>query len=62
MSQDLAQVVPAFAADVAVKRLGSPQVVLSTAHRDAAGQRLFESLGFQPTMLEMTLQFSEATR
>jgi ribosomal protein S18 acetylase RimI-like enzyme len=42
--------------------LGAPQVVLSTAHRNDAGQLLFASLGFLPTMVEMTLQLSEVTR
>ncbi|WP_261331470.1 GNAT family N-acetyltransferase [Rhizobium leguminosarum] len=37
-------------------RLGASQVVLSTAHRNDAGQRLFASMGFEPTMVEMTLQ------
>ncbi|EJJ26160.1 GNAT family N-acetyltransferase [Rhizobium sp. CF142] len=41
-----------------LRALGAQQVVLSTAHRNDAGQRLFESLGFLPTMIEMTLQLN----
>jgi ribosomal protein S18 acetylase RimI-like enzyme len=33
---------------------GARQVVLSTAERNAAAQRLFASYGFRPTMIEMT--------
>jgi len=33
---------------------GAPQVVLWTAERNEAGQRLFVRAGFRPTMLEMT--------
>jgi ribosomal protein S18 acetylase RimI-like enzyme len=33
---------------------GAPRVVLSTAARNEAAQRLFLSAGFRPTMLEMT--------
>jgi ribosomal protein S18 acetylase RimI-like enzyme len=32
----------------------APRVVLSTAQRNEAGQRLFASAGFRPTMIEMT--------
>jgi ribosomal protein S18 acetylase RimI-like enzyme len=39
-----------------LKKLGAPQVVLSTARQNDEGQRLFASLGFAPTMVEMTLQ------
>jgi ribosomal protein S18 acetylase RimI-like enzyme len=35
---------------------GATQIVLSTAHRNDDGQRLFASMGFEPTMVEMTLQ------
>lgn len=35
-------------------RRGATQIVLSTAHRNVAGQRLFASAGFEPTMVEMT--------
>ena len=34
--------------------LGAPRVVLSTAARNTAAQRLFQKLGFRTTMLEMT--------
>ena len=33
---------------------GAPRIVLSTAARNVAAQRLFERAGFRPTMLEMT--------
>ena len=33
---------------------GATQVVLFTAARNHAAQRLFESLGFRQTMIEMT--------
>ena len=33
---------------------GAPRVVLGTAERNAAAQRLFERLGFRRTMIEMT--------
>ena len=35
-------------------RLGAPRVVLSTAERNEAAQRLFLGAGFRPTMREMT--------
>lgn len=38
----------------ALSRLGAPQIVLSTAHRNEVAQRLFLSAGFRPTMVEMT--------
>lgn len=34
--------------------MGAPRVVLHTATQNAAGQRLFEKLGFRRTMVEMT--------
>ena len=34
--------------------MGAPRVVLATAARNEAAQRLFESLGFRPSMIEMT--------
>ncbi len=37
-----------------LQSLGAPQVVLSTAERNTAAQRLFTSAGFRPTMIEMT--------
>jgi ribosomal protein S18 acetylase RimI-like enzyme len=33
---------------------GAPRVVLSTAQRNEAAQRLFAAAGFRPTMIEMT--------
>ena len=33
---------------------GAPRVVLGTAEQNAGAQRLFEKLGFRPTMIEMT--------
>ena len=38
---------------------GMPRVVLWTAHRNEAAQRLFTRLGFRPTMIEMTRELSE---
>jgi len=35
---------------------GAPRVVLGTAERNAAAQRLFEKLGFRRTMIEMTCE------
>lgn len=46
------------AAVESLRRLGAPQVVLSTAHRNSDGQRLFASSGFLPTMVEMTLKLN----
>jgi GNAT superfamily N-acetyltransferase len=37
-----------------IKARGSPRVVLWTADRNDAAQRLFERLGFRRTMIEMT--------
>ena len=34
--------------------LGVPRIVLKTAVKNEAAQRLFSSLGWRPTMLEMT--------
>lgn len=34
--------------------MGAPRIVLSTAWSNGPAQRLFESLGYRPTMLEMT--------
>lgn len=39
----------------ALKVLGAPQIVLSTAYKNQAGQELFASAGLRPTMIEMTL-------
>lgn len=38
----------------ALKSLGAPRVVLSTAHRNETAQALFAKAGFRPTMIEMT--------
>ena len=37
-----------------LRERGQPRVVLWTADRNAAAQRLFEALGFRRTMIEMT--------
>lgn len=42
------------AALAALAARGASQVVLSTAARNEAAQRLFERAGFRPTMIEMT--------
>jgi ribosomal protein S18 acetylase RimI-like enzyme len=42
----------------ALKGKGSPRVVLSTAERNAAAQRLFDRAGFRRTMIEMTREVS----
>lgn len=39
----------------ALKTLGAPQIVLSTAYKNDTGQKLFTSAGLRPTMIEMTL-------
>ena len=39
---------------VELERLGAPRIVLGTMVSNLAAQKLFESLGFRPTMLEMT--------
>ncbi len=36
---------------------GAPRAVLSTAEKNSTAQRLFEQLGFRPTMIEMTREF-----
>ncbi|MDI1478742.1 GNAT family N-acetyltransferase [Polyangium sp. y55x31] len=38
--------------------LGAPRVVLSTASKNEAAQKLFASLGFRATMIEMTRERS----
>ena len=38
---------------------GVPRIVLSTAERNAAAQRLFERAGFRRTMIEMTRDVAE---
>ena len=37
-----------------LREQGAPRVLLWTAQRNAAAQRLFSRLGFRPTMIEMT--------
>jgi len=39
---------------------GAPRVVLSTAARNGPAQRLFASVGFRPTMIEMTRELDES--
>jgi GNAT superfamily N-acetyltransferase len=39
---------------------GAPRVVLQSASRNPGAQRLFESLGFRPTMVEMTLELERS--
>lgn len=39
----------------ALKALGAPQIVLSTAYKNDTGQKLFAAAGLRPTMIEMTL-------
>jgi ribosomal protein S18 acetylase RimI-like enzyme len=39
---------------------GAPRVVLSTAERNEAAQRLFARAGFRRTMIEMTRELGEA--
>jgi ribosomal protein S18 acetylase RimI-like enzyme len=38
---------------------GARQIVLSTAERNTAAQRLFARLGFRPTMIEMTRELDD---
>src|SRR5262249_27673446 len=42
-----------------LKSQGAPRVVLSTAAPNEGAQRLFASVGFRRTMLEMTAELSE---
>lgn len=42
-----------------LKSHGAPRVVLSTATRNDAAQRLFERAGFRRTMVEMTAELGE---
>jgi ribosomal protein S18 acetylase RimI-like enzyme len=42
----------------ALAEMGMPRVVLSTAERNEAAQRLFASAGFRRTMIEMTRELS----
>jgi ribosomal protein S18 acetylase RimI-like enzyme len=43
-----------------LKSRGAPRVVLSTAERNEAAQRLFASMGFRRTMVEMTRELEDA--
>ena len=43
----------------ALKSKGAPRVVLSTAERNAAAQRLFDRAGFRRTMIEMTRELDD---
>lgn len=43
-----------LAACAALEAKGAPRVLLSTATANEEGQALFASLGFRPTMIEMT--------
>lgn len=43
-----------------LESFGAPQLVLSTAERNVAAQRLFASAGFRPTMIEMTRDLDDA--
>jgi ribosomal protein S18 acetylase RimI-like enzyme len=42
-----------------LKSKGAPRVVLSTAERNAAAQRLFDRAGFRRTMIEMTRELAD---
>lgn len=42
----------------ALRRLGAPQVMLSTAQPNAAAQNLFAKAGFRPTLIEMTRELA----
>ena len=43
----------------ALKSHGAPRVVLSTAERNTAAQRLFDRAGFRRTMIEMTRELDD---
>jgi ribosomal protein S18 acetylase RimI-like enzyme len=43
----------------ALRERGAPRVVLSTAERNEAAQRLFARAGFRRTMIEMTRELGE---
>ena len=45
----------------ALADLGAPRIVLSTAERNEAAQRFFDSAGFRPTMIEMTRELPART-
>ncbi len=42
-----------------LKSRGAPRVVLSTAERNEPAQRLFASVGFRRTMIEMTRELDD---
>jgi ribosomal protein S18 acetylase RimI-like enzyme len=46
----------------ALNSKGAPRVVLSTAERNAAAQRLFDRAGFRRTMIEMTRELNGKTK
>jgi ribosomal protein S18 acetylase RimI-like enzyme len=48
------------AALAALKERGAPRVVLSTAAKNRAAQRLFAEAGFRQTMIEMTREVDES--
>lgn len=43
-----------------LREKGAPRVILTTAWQNERARSLFESIGFRPTMVEMTLEFDEA--
>ena len=43
----------------ALHEAGAPRVVLSTAEKNEAAQRLFATSGFRPTMIEMTRELDD---
>ena len=45
-----------------LKSRGAPRVVLSTADGNEAAQRLFATMGFRRTMIEMTRELDETVR
>jgi len=44
---------------VFLQERGAPRAVLSTAERNEAAQRLFASMGFRRTMIEMTRELED---
>ena len=42
-----------------LKSRGAPRVVLQTAEKNAAAQRLFDRAGFRRTMIEMTRELND---
>jgi ribosomal protein S18 acetylase RimI-like enzyme len=45
----------------ALRKMGAPRVVLSTAERNESAQRLFARAGFRRTMVEMTRELNDDT-